>query len=83
MSHNCDSQRASLFVEAREKSWEVRGIQSNRIENIAETLTEVCTESPGQALTLFPEDGPNFVGRALSEILARSLGVQDFRCRPP
>ena len=30
--------------------------------------TEVCTESPGQALTLFSEDGPSFIGGALSEI---------------
>ena len=30
--------------------------------------TEVCTISPGQALTLSSEGGPNFISRALSEI---------------
>ena len=39
-------------------------------------LTEVGAESPGQALTLLSEDGPNFISRALSETLPRSLGNQ-------
>ena len=47
------------------------------------TSTEVCTTSPGQALTLLSEGGPRSVSRGLSEILARSLGVQDLWCRPP
>ena len=45
--------------------------------------TEVDTKSPGQALTLLSEDCPKFVSGVLSEILARSLGVQDFWCPPP
>ena len=32
------------------------------------SYTEVCTISPGQALTLSSEGGPNFISRALSEI---------------
>ena len=40
-------------------------------------------ESPKQALTLLSEDDPNFIIRALSETLPRSLGVQDFTRRPP
>ena len=42
--------------------------------------TEVNTRSPGQALILLSEGGPRSVPRVLSEILARSLGVQDFLC---
>ena len=47
------------------------------------SCTEVGAESPGQALTLLSEDGPNFISRALSETLPRSLGVQDFLRQPP
>ena len=54
-------------------------------------VSSVCgvgkgTKSPGQALTLYSEGGPRSVpglARAPSEILAKSLGVQDFWCRPP
>ena len=45
--------------------------------------TEVGVKSAGQALALFSEDGPKSGGGALSETLARSLGVQDFLRRPP
>ena len=38
--------------------------------------------SSGQALTLLSEDCPNSVSCALSEILAKSLGVQDLACQP-
>ena len=50
---------------------------------ISRISTEVGAESPVQALTLLSEDGPNFISRALSETLPRSLGVQDFLRRPP
>ena len=40
-------------------------------------------KSPEQALTLYSEGDPRSSSRALSEILARSLGVHDFWCRPP
>ena len=56
--------------------------RDNVLGNIR-TSMEVGPKSPGQALTLLSEDGPNFIGRALSEVSASSLGVQDFWCRPP
>ena len=43
----------------------------------------IRVESPEQALTLSSEGNPGFVAGALSETLARSLGVQDFLRRPP
>ena len=46
---------------------------------IARMVTEVGTQSPGQALTLLSEDSPNFDSGALSVTLARS---QDFLRQP-
>ena len=56
---------------------------NERLRYIVRAITEVCTTSPGQALVLLWEGDPRSVCSDLSEILARSLGVQDLWCRPP